>query len=274
MGEVSQVIALVLARGQGQRMRRLDPKVRLAPDQAAAAEAGWKALMPIGGRPYLDYVLSSLADAGYRHAGLVIGPEHREACRAYAEPGRTARVHVDLIEQDAPLGTADAVRSAETWANGSPFIAINGDNLYPVSALRDLAALEGPGVAAFEPDDLVRSGNIPAERIRSFALITGDESGRLTGIVEKPSLEEAEAAGQAALVSMNCWRFDSRIFAACAEVRPSARGELELTAAVGIALSHGVPFTVIRGRGRLLDLSSASDVAGVSRHLAGVEARP
>jgi dTDP-glucose pyrophosphorylase len=243
-------------------------------DQAAAARAGLKALMPVGRYPYLDYVLSSLADAGFRRAGLVMGPEHRDACRRYAEPGRMARVQVDLIEQAAPRGTADAVRSAEAWIGGSPFIVVNGDNLYPVPVLRNLAALDGPGLPGFRREELVRSGNIPASRIQSFALINVDASGRLARIVEKPTAEEAAAAGPDALISMNCWRFDARIFPACADVGLSARGEYELPGAVALAHARGVPFTVIPGRGTVLDLSSQSDVSAVTRRLAGVEPRP
>jgi glucose-1-phosphate thymidylyltransferase len=271
---MGEVIAVVLARGQGQRMRRLDPDARLTPEQAAAAHAGWKALMPIGGYPYLDYVLSALGDAGYRRAGLVIGPEHRDACRPYTEPGRAARVAVDLIEQQEPHGTADAVRSAERWVGQSPFVVLNGDNLYPVSVLRDLAALSGPGLAAFARDELVRSGNIPAARIESFALVKVDASSHLTQIVEKPSPHDAESAGPAALVSMNCWRFDDRIFEACADVDVSARGEYELPDAVALARARGMRVKVIRGHGTVLDLSSQSDVSEVSRRLIGVEPRP
>ena len=58
--------ALVLARGLGSRMRAEDPGVQLTPEQEKAASAGLKALIPIAGRPFLDYVLASLADAGIR----------------------------------------------------------------------------------------------------------------------------------------------------------------------------------------------------------------
>ena len=255
-------------------MRRTAPAACLTSEQAAAARAGSKALMPIGGHAYLDYVLSSLADAGYGRAGLVIGPEQREACGRYVEHDRVARVHVDLIQQMEPRGTADAVRSAEGWVGGSPFVVLNGDTLYPVSVLRALAELRGPGLAGFERDELVCSGNIPAARIQSFALLNVDASGRLTRIVEKPDAREAGLAGSTALVSMNGWRFDDRIFSACADVGRSARGEYELPDAVALALACGVPFTVVRGHGGVLDLSNQGDISEVSRRLSGIEPRP
>lgn len=67
--------AVLLARGLGKRMRLADPSARLANEQVAAADAGMKAMISVG-RPFLDFVLSALADAGIRKACIVVGPEH------------------------------------------------------------------------------------------------------------------------------------------------------------------------------------------------------
>src|SRR4051812_1873666 len=97
--------ALVLARGLGTRMRRDDPGVELTPEQQRAADAGMKALMPIGGRPFLDYLLSALADAGLVRVGLIVAPSHAEVAAHYgATP--PARVRLDFVVQPEPLGTA------------------------------------------------------------------------------------------------------------------------------------------------------------------------
>jgi dTDP-glucose pyrophosphorylase len=76
------------------------------------------------------------------------------------------------------------------------------------------------------------------------------------------------------LVSMNCWRFDSRIFSACRDVEPSPRGELELPLAVMLAIRRGVRFRAVRARGPVLDLSRRADASEVSRRLRGVDAAP
>ena len=68
-------LAVILARGLGTRMRREDGAAALGDDQARVAATGVKAMIPIG-RPFLDYILSGLADAGLRDVCLVIGPEH------------------------------------------------------------------------------------------------------------------------------------------------------------------------------------------------------
>ena len=77
--------AVILARGLGTRMRRPDPAAGLDERQTSIAGTGVKAMMPIG-RPFLDYVLSTIADAGFRDVCLVIGPEH-DAVREYYGAG-------------------------------------------------------------------------------------------------------------------------------------------------------------------------------------------
>jgi dTDP-glucose pyrophosphorylase len=73
---------------------------------------------------------------------------------------------------------------------------------------------------------------------------------------------------------MNCRRFDYRIFEACRDVPRSSRGELELPAAVALALERGVPFKVVTARGPVLDLSQRADAAELERRLAGVIPHP
>jgi len=272
--------AVVLARGLGTRMREADPRVPLSPEQRQAADAGLKAMMPINGRPFLDYVLGSLADAGLRDVALVVAPDH-DALRAHFQNAPPSRVRIAFVVQPDPLGTANAVLAVERWTGGESFVALNADNLYPVEALRALATAGEPAFPAFDADDLVRSSNIPAERIAAFAVTTIDAEGYLTAIVEKPTAVDlppgvgshenryrvASAFGRK--ISMNCWRFDARIFEACRAVPKSARGEFELPEAVGVAIARGVRIKAIPARGPVLDLSRRADAADVARRLAG-----
>ncbi len=261
--------ALVLARGLGSRMRAGAGDAALDPAQAAAADAGHKAMMPFGsaqGRPFLDHVLHSLADAGVRDIGLVVGPEHTQM-REYYGALETRRVSIALVTQELPLGTADAVASAEAWAGRDPFLALNGDNLYPAEALARMAAGTTPAVAGFRRDGLA----LADERVAAFALIGRAENGRLARIVEKPGERAVSAAGPGALVSMNLWRFDARIFEACRQVPLSVRGERELPQAVSLALAGAMPFDIIDVSGEVLDLSRRSDVATVARRLEGAQ---
>ena len=251
--------ALILAAGAGKRMQAGgDP--RLTSDQSIAARRGDKAFMPVGGRLFIDHQIDVLHSLGIHDICVLVGPD------------RTISGDFIVTTQRHPRGTADAVLSAKGWAHDLPFLVMNGDNLYPPAAIEALDALDGPGVAGFDRDDLVATGNIPAERINAFAVLERDAQGNLQRIVEKPSSAELGTMAPPVLVSMNLWKFDARIFDACRDVEPSARGELELPSAVMLARARGVSFTVIPATGPVLDLSSRADIAEVSRRLGG-EAR-
>jgi dTDP-glucose pyrophosphorylase len=263
--------ALVLARGLGTRMRSDAPGAALDPQQAAAADAGMKAFMPIG-RPFVDYVLSALADAGITRAAIVVAPEHDFVRRHYEEVAST-RLRVDCVVQAEPRGTADAVLAAEAWTGDDPFLVVNGDNYYPVSALRALAALSLPGLVAFSRDGLLADGQIEPARIRKFALLDIDGN-RLRRIVEKPDDVDAQRFARSAWVSMNCWRFDVRVFEACRHAPLSPRAEYELPLTVQQAIDDGrFPVEAVFSEEGVLDLSGRADVAAVTERLKHITPR-
>jgi len=269
--------AVVLARGLGTRMRKNDDvsdaaAVRLDAHQAAAADRGVKAMMPVGpgGRPFLDFVLSELADAGYSEACLVIGPgpDHQVIRDYYLRVAAPRRLRVTFAVQSEPRGTADALLAAESFAAADDVLVINGDNYYPVAALRALRTMSSSaGTVLFEPDALVRASNIPAERIRAFALGLVGADDVLTELIEKPDEDTWRALGSRALVSMNCWRLPPAIFDVCRALQPSPRGELELPHAIRDAMAAGMRFAVVRSDEGVLDLSRRADVAAVAERL-------
>jgi dTDP-glucose pyrophosphorylase len=263
--------AVILARGLGTRMRRADGDQGVSQAQAEVAATGVKALIPVG-RQFLDYVLAGLADAGVTEIGLVIGPEH-QSVRDYYASLAFSRLRVHFIVQQEPRGTADAVLAAEAWTGGQPFLVLNGDNYYPVSALASLAALDEPALVAFSRAGLIADGLIDPSRVASFAVLELDGE-RLVRIIEKPDPGELSRLGPTLWVSMNCWRFDARIFDACRHVPLSPRGELELPAAVGDALAAGrMRIRAVRVTLPVLDLSRRTDIPGVAARLSGVEVR-
>jgi dTDP-glucose pyrophosphorylase len=262
--------AVILAGGLGTRMRRADDSAALDERQAAAAESGVKALIPVG-RPFLDYVLSALADAGCRRACLVVAPDHDALRDYYGRQVCPRRISVEFAVQPRPLGTANAVAAAETFAAADPFIVINSDNYYPVDALRALRSQPGSAAALFDWQGLLGS-NISEERLRRFGVGLVDERGMLRRVLEKPDEATWASLPRPLAVSMNCWRFRPIIFRACRAVRPSPRGELELTDAVQHAIDVlGEPFRALAIRGPVLDLTSRGDIAAVKAQLAGVK---
>ena len=264
--------AVILARGLGTRMRRPAAGASLDRRQARAADTGVKGMIPVG-RPFLDYVIGALADAGFREVCLVVAPEHRAIRDHYAAEARPTRVALTFAVQAEPRGTADAVAAAEAFAAGGEFLAINSDNYYPAAVLEAVAGLSRPGLAGFDRAALVAGGNIDEERLRGYAVLNVGPDGMLLDIAEKPDPERWARIPPDALVSMNCWRFGPSIFESARRIGPSPRGEYELGDAVQDAIRHGERFQVVPVRAGVLDLSQRGDIASVTARLSAVQVR-
>ena len=265
--------AVIMARGLGTRMRRADAAAALDASQAAAAESGVKGMIPIK-RPFLEYVISALADAGIEEVVLVIGPEHDAMRTHFVDEAPPVRTRVRFAIQQDPIGTANAVTSAADVVGDEPFLVLNADNYYPVEAYRLLAAEDSAGVVAFDRDALVSEGNIDAERVRAFAVLDVGEDGYLKGIIEKPGDALDLTSESARWVGMNLWAVTPAVVSACRNVPKSARGEYELPEAVALAVREGVPVRAVRLAAPVLDLSRRSDIATVSERLDAIEPRP
>ena len=262
---------VVLARGLGTRMRRTDDAAALDDDQAAVADAGIKALIRID-RPFLDYVLSAAADAGFRRVCIVIGPEQEAIRRYYGSEVVLERLTIDFTCQPEPKGTADAVAAAEAFAAGDPFAVINSDNYYPVEALRALRDQPGSAVALFEREAMLVGSNVPADRIKRFAVAKIDARGRMERIFEKPDDAVLDALPKPLWLSMNCWRFGPSIFEAARAIGPSPRGEYEIPDAVQYAMNTlGEVFYAVTVRAPVLDMTSRGDIGPVAAILAGTK---
>lgn len=262
--------AVILARGLGSRMRRAASDATLTDEQASAADSGAKGMMPFG-RPFLDYVISALADAGIAHVVLVVAPEHGAMREHFERAFVPERVTVRFAVQDEPRGTADAVLACRGVVNDSPFLVLNSDNYYPVDAYRRLAAIDGSGMIAFEQEALVRESGIEPERVLRYALVETGTDGRLRSIREKPEANDPLAVRARRLVSMNLWSFTPVILEACEQVEPSKRGELELQDAVTIAMRQfGERFRVLAMSAGVLDLSNRADISFVASKLARI----
>ena len=255
------------------RMRGAAPAAGLTTEQATAADAGMKGMISIG-RPFLDFVISALADAGITDVCLVIGPEHDRVREYYGGAVELTRVRVHVAVQHEPLGTADAVAAAESFAAGDTVLVLNSDNYYPIHTLRALRELGSAGVAVFERQALVRLGNIDADRIAKFSVVHIEPDGTLRRIIEKPDAAAVASLGTEVFVGMNSWSFPPEIYAACRRVSPSVRGELEIQDAVQLARDEmGVTFRVLTFHDGVLDLSTRGDIASVAERLRGTEPR-
>jgi glucose-1-phosphate thymidylyltransferase len=253
-------------------MRRADDEAALSDAERAAAETGVKALIPIE-RPFLDYVLSALADAGYRQVCLVVAPDH-EAIRSYYRQVELKRLMLNFAVQVEPKGTADAVAAAEAFAGRDPFLVVNSDNYYPVDALRRLRQQDGFAAALFERESMLSGSNIAPERVKNFAVAEIRPNGMLERIREKPDAATLAALPKPHWLSMNCWRFTPAIFEACRRIPPSPRNEFEITDAVQYVidvLRH--PFRAVTVCAPVLDLTSRKDITTIKPILSDIEVR-
>ena len=174
--------AVILARGLGTRMKAADDAAGLNRQEAAAADTGVKALIPIG-RPFLDYVLTGLSQAGYRRVCLVVAPDHEPFRRYYQDEAPPETLSIDFAVQTEPKGTADAVLAAERFADGEPVVMLNSDNYYPPQALRALRDLATPGLALFDRESGLRAVDIGRQDLDPHSVALLDEDDDTVGIV-------------------------------------------------------------------------------------------
>ncbi len=207
--------------------------------------------MPVANKPILFYGLEALAASNLREIGIVVGDTHQEIRDAVGDGSRWG-VAVTYIPQAAPLGLAHAVLTAEAYLRGQPFVMYLGDNL-----IREPLA---PLVARFRverPNAQVLLAKVPNPQEFGVAELC---EGRVVRLVEKP----AQPASDLALVGI--YMFDDHVFEAARAIRPSWRGELEITDAIQWLIDHGLRVQphVIAGwwkdTGKLEDLLEANRI--------------
>src|SRR5919198_3555888 len=190
---------LILSGGQGRRLRPI-------------THTSAKQLVPVANKPVLFYGIEAMAEAGIEEVGIIIAPETGGEIRAAAGDGSRFGVRIEYIEQDAPLGLAHAVLTAEEFLGGPPFVMYLRDNLLRngIVALVDTFRTE-------QPDALILLTPVPDPEHYGVAELDGDN--RVARLVEKPE----EPKSDLALVGV--YMFTPAIFEAAKAIKPSGRGE-------------------------------------------------
>ncbi|MDR7521405.1 MAG: glucose-1-phosphate thymidylyltransferase [Armatimonadota bacterium] len=214
--------ALVLAGGTGTRLR---PLTHTMPKQ----------LVPVANRPVLHYVMQHLRDAGLQQVGVVIAPETGTQIQAALEANPWG-LDFTYIVQPQPLGLAHAILVARDFLADDPFVMYLGDNLIG-QGIREFTCL----LAESASDAVILLKEVADPRL--FGVAEVDAQGRVVRLVEKPE----HPPSRLALVGV--YGFSPAIHQAVETLRPSRRGELEITDAIQRLLDEGrrVSSTVLQG---------------------------
>jgi glucose-1-phosphate thymidylyltransferase len=228
---------LILSGGKGTRLRPI-------------THTSAKQLVPVANKPVLFYGIEAMAQAGIEDVGIIIAPETGEEIRTAAGDGSRFGVRLTYIVQDAPLGLAHAVLTAEPFLGNSPFVMYLGDNLLQGGIVDLVAAFRQHG-----PDALILLTPVPDPEHYGVAELS---DGKVVKLVEKPPQPRTD------LALVGVYMFTPCVHEAARVIDPSARGELEITDAIQHLVDQGnrVEPHIVRGwwkdTGRLEDMLAAN----------------
>ena len=213
--------ALVLSGGKGTRLRPLTFTCA-------------KQLIPVANKPILGYVFDQVAATAISQVGVIIAPETGQHVKDYIKDGSKWNIKANYIMQE-PLGLAHAVKTAQQFLGQDSFIMCLGDNLTGQSLTTYVQKFEKQNLDALI---ILKEVDNPS----NFGIAQLDDKGNITRLVEKPK----EEMGNLAIIGT--YLFSNKVHKAIERLKPSWRGELEITDAIQEMINLG--FTV---RAEILD---------------------
>jgi len=230
--------ALVLSGGAGTRLRPI-------------THTSAKQLLPVANKPVLFYGLEAIRESGITDVGVVVG-DTAPAIREAVGDGSAFGLRVTYIQQEAPLGLAHAVLVARDFLGDDDFVMYLGDNFIVggISALVE----EFRGT---RPDAQIMLTQVPDPR--EFGVAELDESGQVVGLEEKPRQPKSD------LALVGVYLFTPCVHEAVRALKPSWRGELEITEAIQWLIDSGRKVTSTTISGYWKDTGNVADMLEVNR---------
>jgi len=212
-----------------------------------------KQLIPVANKPVLVRVIEAIRDAGVSEIGVVVG---HTAPEIQAALGNGSRWDVSLtyIQQDRPDGLAHAVKIAREFLKDEPFVMFLGDNVIEggISQLiRDFAENEWNSQVVLKAVDNASAYGVAQLRA----------DGSIEALVEKPEAPPSN------LALVGIYMFDKHVFEAVDAIRPSARGEYEITDAIQWLINHGHTVFPHIHRGWWIDTGKPTDMLEANSHV-------
>ena len=196
-----------------------------------------KQLLPIYDKPMIYYPLSALMLAGIREIAVITTPQDQDQFQRMLGDGSQWGLQLTYIEQPSPDGLAQAFILAEDFLGGAPSALVLGDNIFFGHGLPNLMAAadaQGTGATVF--------GYQVADPER-YGVVDFDENGVARGIIEKPEVPPSNFA------VTGLYFVDGSAPAKARAVKPSARGEVEITTLLEMYLEEGTLTVQRMGRG-------------------------
>jgi glucose-1-phosphate thymidylyltransferase len=230
---------LILSGGKGTRMRPF-------------TYTGAKQLVPVANKPVLFYAIEDLVEAGIQDIGIIISPETGEQVKQAVGDGSAFGARVSYILQDAPKGIAHGIKIAREYIGDDKFVLFLGDNF-----IRDGIV---PQVAAFR--DASMNAQIILYKMddpSSMGVAVLDDAGRVTRLVEKPK----QFISPFAVIGI--YMFDANVFEAVNAIKPSARGELEITDTIQYLIDKNLNVRAHQLNGWWIDTGRVGDILEANR---------
>lgn len=194
-----------------------------------------KHLLPVYDKPLIYYPLKKLIDAGIREIMIVIGPEHSGHFLNLLGSGRELSCRFTFEVQEKANGIAEAVLMARDFAEGDSVMVILGDNIFEDDFATDVREFEGGADCGAK----IFLKEVPDANRFGVATIDGE---RVLKVIEKPTNPETN------LAVTGCYLYDNRVFEIIKNLKPSARGELEITDVQNAYIAMGeMKYHVLKG---------------------------